>query len=232
VLEQMNVAMYKVASADLTNLPLIAELVKTNKPLILSTGMSTQEEVEETVNYLNSKSASFALLHCNSTYPAPFHDINLNWLSKLREIHSLVGYSGHERGIAVSLAAVALGARIIERHFTLNRNMEGPDHAASLEFEDFRRMVEGVRQIELALGHGESRTLSQGEMINRENLSKSLVASRKILAGEIITESDISVKSPGQGLSPRFFKSFLARLSKENWTRKIIFIFQTWVMSL
>ena len=117
-LESFEVPAYKVASADLTNIPLIDALIKTKKPLILSTGMSSNEEIKITTDFLNKKEAQFALLHCNSTYPAPFHDINLKWIKKLREIHPLVGYSGHERGISVSLAAVALGAKIIERHFT------------------------------------------------------------------------------------------------------------------
>ncbi len=216
VLEEMDVPLYKVASADLTNIPLIAKLAATNKPLILSTGMSTQEEVEVTVDYLKSKQASFALLHCNSTYPAPFHDINLLWLNKLKDIHPLIGYSGHERGIAVSLAAVALGAKIIERHFTLDRKMEGPDHAASLEFVDFSRLVEGIRQVEESLGVGEVRLISQGEMINRENLSKSLVASRDLQIGHVVTESDIDVKSPGQGLSPRYYESLVGKTLVRN----------------
>ena len=122
----------------MTNLPLLKKLSQTGKPLILSTGMSNDEEIHKTTTFLNLQQAQFVLLHCNSTYPAPFHDINLNYLQKLKEYHPLVGYSGHERGLAVSLAAVALGAIIIERHFTLNREMEGPDHSASLEFEDFK----------------------------------------------------------------------------------------------
>jgi len=144
-LESLDVQAYKVASADLTNLPLIDALVATQKPLILSTGMSSTEEIQITVNFLNEKKAEFALLHCNSTYPAPLHDININFINKLREIHPLVGYSGHERGIAVTLAAVGLGAKIVERHFTFDRNMEGPDHAASLEREEFKLLVSGIR---------------------------------------------------------------------------------------
>ena len=127
--------------------------------------MSSAEEVKITTDYLNVRKAEFALLHCNSTYPAPFHDINLKWINHLKDIHHLVGYSGHERGISVTLAAVALGAQIIERHFTFDRNMEGPDHAASLEKHELRSLIDGVREIEHALGDGK-RTISQGEMIN------------------------------------------------------------------
>lgn len=202
-LEKIGVEAYKVASADLTNLPLIADLVAAAKPLILSTGMSTTDEIRKTVDFLNESKASFALLHCNSTYPAPFQNIQLSYMETLRAIHPLVGYSGHERGIAVSIAAVALGAKIIERHFTLDRNMEGPDHAASLEPKDFKALVEGIRQVEQALGGAKEKNLSQGEMMNRENLAKSLVARRSLKKGVILKREDIDVKSPGRGLSPQ-----------------------------
>jgi sialic acid synthase SpsE/sugar phosphate isomerase/epimerase len=211
VLEKFNVPAYKVASADLTNLPLLDKLITTGKPLILSTGMSTNEEVQCTVDFLNRKNASFILLHCNSTYPAPLHDINLRWMNRLRKIHPLVGYSGHERGINVSLAAVALDACVIERHVTLDRNMEGPDHAASLTYFEFKQMIEGVREIEEALGAGSERMQSQGEMINRENLAKSLVATKNIAKGTLLTAEHIKVRSPGQGLSPQNYEILLGR---------------------
>ena len=209
ILESFKVPAYKVASADLTNIPLIDELTKTNKPLILSTGMSTTDEIQITVDFLAKKQAHFALLHCNSTYPAPFHDINLRWINKLKEIHPLVGYSGHERGISVSLAAVALGAKIIERHFTLDRNMEGPDHAASLEKEELKNLVKGIREIEESLGSELLRPISQGEMINRENLAKSLVASQSLKKGTVIENKHINVLSPGQGLSAQYYEDLL-----------------------
>lgn len=211
ILESFDVPAYKVASADLTNLPLLEKLSSTKKPLILSTGMSTSEEIQYTVDFLNRRNVNFVLLHCNSTYPAPIQDINLNWINQLSKFHSLVGYSGHERGINVSLAAVAVGAKIIERHFTLDRQMEGPDHAASLEFDEFCDLIKGIREIEIAKGLDSSidRKFSQGEMINRENLGKSLVASRAIKKGEVLTASDIKVLSPGQGLSPQNFEKLI-----------------------
>lgn len=211
ILESFQVPAYKVASADLTNIPLLDKLAATGKPLILSTGMSTSEEIKYTVDFLNRRKVGFVLLHCNSTYPAPLHDINLKWISKLEKIHPLVGYSGHERGINVSLAAVALGAKVIERHFTLDRKMEGPDHAASLEFEEFKNLIAGCREIESALGKGDSagRLLSQGEMINRENLGKSLVAARALPKGTVIGADDIKVLSPGQGLSPQKYEELI-----------------------
>jgi sialic acid synthase SpsE/sugar phosphate isomerase/epimerase len=216
ILEEFDVPAYKVASADLTNLPLLDRLMRCGKPLILSTGMSTTDEVQVTTDFLNQRSASFALLHCNSTYPAPLHDIQLRWMHSLRNIHPLIGYSGHERGINVSLAAVALDACIVERHFTLDRTMEGPDHAASLTQSEFQRLVEGVREIEQSLGCGQARQLSQGEMINRENLGKSLVAAVPIVKGTVLKSEHIKVRSPGQGLSPQKYEMLLGtKLSKD-----------------
>jgi sialic acid synthase SpsE/sugar phosphate isomerase/epimerase len=210
-LEALDVQAYKVASADLTNLPLIENLIATKKPLILSTGMSSVEEIQITTNFLNARNADFVLLHCNSTYPAPFHDINLNWIKKLENIHPLIGYSGHERGIAVTLAAVGLGAKVVERHFTFDRRMEGPDHAASLERDEFKTLVAGIREIEEALGEGLERSISQGEMINRENLAKSLVASTELVKGTVIEPQHLKVLSPGQGLSAQNYEQLLGR---------------------
>ena len=215
-LEALGVKAYKVASADLTNLPLIDNLIATKKPIILSTGMSSAEEIQITTDFLNARSAEFVLLHCNSTYPAPFHDINLNWIKKLKNIHPLVGYSGHERGTAVTLAAVGLGAKVVERHFTFDRNMEGPDHAASLERDEFKFLVSGIREIEAALGSGLERTISQGEMINRENLAKSLVASKDLAKGTVIERQHLSVLSPGQGLSAQNYEKLLGRTAQRD----------------
>ena len=223
VLESFGVPAYKVASADLTNLPLLDRLARTGKPLILSSGMSTPEEVKHTVAFLNKRNTPFAVLHCNSTYPAPLHDINLKWMERLREIHPLVGYSGHERGINVSLAAVALGAKIIERHFTLDRGMEGPDHAASLTHPELKRLIEGIREIEQALGSGESRTLSQGEMINRENLGKSLVAATALTKGTKLAAAHIKVRSPGQGLSPQRYEELLGKTLRHDMEEEAFF---------
>ncbi|RTM14878.1 MAG: acetylneuraminic acid synthetase [Bradyrhizobiaceae bacterium] len=212
VLEGFGVQAYKVASADLTNLPLLARLAATGKTLIVSTGMSTTDEIKAASKFLDERNASYVLLHCQSTYPAALHNIHLRFMETLREIHPVVGYSGHERGIAVSIAAVALGAVVIERHITLDREMEGPDHAASLEPEEFKSLVSGIREVEAARGEKlAERALSQGELINRENLAKSLVAARDLAAGTVISEADIAVKSPGQGLSPLKMPALLGR---------------------
>lgn len=202
-LERYGMEAYKVASADLTNHPFIARMAQTFKPLVLSTGMSTEDEIIETVKLLQSRGSSYALLHCNSTYPAPFKDVNLAYLPRLKTIGSCpVGYSGHERGVHVAISAVCKGARIIEKHITLDRNLEGSDHKASLLPDEFKELVEGIRQVEESIGAGQPRTLSQGELMNRSNLAKSLVAARDIAPGEQIDESAIEVRSPGRGLQP------------------------------
>ena len=202
-LEEYGIDGYKVASADLTNHDLIGAIARTGKPMILSTGMSNEREIIETVDLLKRFGAPYILLNCNSTYPAPFKDINLQYLDRLKEIGGcLVGYSGHERGVNVALAAVARGAKVIEKHFTLDKNLEGNDHKVSLLPEEFKSMVEGIRQIEEAMGTISERVVGPGERMNRENLAKSLVANCDIRLGDVITEEMIQVKGPGKGLQP------------------------------
>lgn len=202
-LESYGMAAYKLASADLTNHDLIEALARTGKPLICSTGMSDESEIVQAVQLLKQLNASYMLLHCNSTYPAPFKDIHLEYMERLRQIGDcMVGYSGHERGISVAVAAVARGAKVIEKHFTLDRNWEGNDHRVSLLPDEFRSMVDSIRGVEQALGSGEARRLTQGEMMNREVLGKSLVASCAITAGTVIDATMVDVRSPGQGLPP------------------------------
>jgi len=213
-LETLGVPAYKVASADLTNLPLLDHLVQKGKPLILSTGMSRIDEVEFTVDFLKERGAEFALLHCNSTYPAAFEDINLRFMEHLRVFGVPVGYSGHERGIAVSTVASALGACIIERHLTLDRTMDGPDHAASLEPQGFKKMVRDIHQVDQALGTGQEKFFSRGEILNREVLGKCLVAARRIEPGEKITADRVSVKGPALGLSPQNYLKLVGRIAE------------------
>ncbi len=217
VLADFNVAALKIASADLCNPYLIAKAASLGKPLILSTGMAFEHEIVRAIKQLNSLGVPFALLHCNSTYPAPEADIQLGYLHRLQELHSLVGYSGHERGIAISLGAVALGARLIERHITLDRNMEGPDHLASLEPDEFYQLVTGIRQLERALPwQGFGRHVSQGELLNRENLGKSVIAACDIPRGTIFEQAMLRVASPGQGLPPYRLPELLGQPARRN----------------
>ena len=212
VLAGMDVVAVKMASADLCNPYLIARAATLGKPMILSTGMSYEDEIVRAIGQMDSLAVPYVILHCNSTYPAPEPDIQLGYIRRLLELHPHVGYSGHERGIAVTLGAVAVGARVVERHITLDRGMEGPDHLASLEPDDFRELVDGIRQLELALPwHGPGRRVSQGELLNRENLAKSVVAARDITKGAVMTEEMLDVRSPGQGVAPYRLVELLGR---------------------
>ena len=214
-LEEYGLSAYKVASADLTNQKLLKLLSSTGKTLICSTGMSREDEIIEAVGLLQNLGATFALLHCNSTYPTPFKDINLNYISRLKEIgRCVVGYSGHERDIFVSVAAVAKGANIIERHLTLNRSMEGNDHKISLLPDEFSRLVEGVRQIETALGDAHFRELSQGEMMNRVTLAKSVFINCDLRVGEKFSTEMLQVMSPGHGLQPNRLQDLIGMPAK------------------
>jgi N-acetylneuraminate synthase len=212
VLASFGVPALKIASADLCNPYLIKKAASLGKPLILSTGMSFEHEIVGAVAQLKALAIPFALLHCNSAYPAPETDIQLRYLARLAELHGIVGYSGHERGMAITIAAVALGAKIVERHITFDRNMEGPDHLASLEPAEFRLLVDGIRQVEKALPwSGPGRHVSQGELLNRENLGKSVVAARDISAGDVFGKASLRVASPGQGLPPYRLDELLGR---------------------
>ena len=217
MLDNYGMPAYKVASADLTNHDLLQALVSTGKPLICSTGMSAEAEIKESVALLQKLGAMYILLHCNSTYPAPFKDINLNYLDKLGKIGDCpVGYSGHERGFNVAIAAVAKGAKVIEKHFTLDKTMEGNDHKVSLLPAEFKAMVEGIRQVEEALGTAGERRPSQGELMNRENLAKSLVVNCDLSVGQEITAEMIEVKSPGRGLQPNRRTELIGKKAQRN----------------
>ncbi len=212
VLADYGIAGLKVASADMTNHTLLKHMFATGLPMIVSTGMSTEEEIRQSADLLRTSGAPFAMLHCQSTYPAPFKDINLRYLHRLADISGgPVGYSGHERGFHIPLAAVAMGARIIEKHFTTDRSLEGNDHRVSLLPGEFRQMVERIRELEEALGDGSARTVSTGESMNRVNLAKSLVAKRRIEVGERISADDVDVKSPGRGLQPNKLDELIGR---------------------
>lgn len=210
-LSTLNLPAYKIGSPDMFNLPLIKAAAALKKPLIVSTGMSFVSEIEQVIEFLNQHNAKYVMLHCNSTYPSAYHDINLNFLKTLSaKSRYPVGYSGHEQGIATSVAAVALGAKVIERHLTSDKNLPGPDHRASLEPEEFKELVKQIRIVEKSLGEP-VRYPSRGEFLNRENLSKSLVVNRDVKKGEILNYEDIGTRSPGIGTKPLKINSFIGR---------------------
>ncbi len=213
-LEAYGMDAYKIGSPDLTNHDLMLALSKTNKPLIVSTGMSEERDIVAANKFLKKIGAKYILLHVNSTYPAPFQDIQLQLMQRLGT--AIYGYSGHERGYHVAIAAVARGAKVIEKHITLDRDMEGTDHKASLLPGEFREMVEGIRQVEMSIGSGTTRTMTQGERMNRSNLAKSIIAKREIRKGETVTAGMLDVKSPGRGLQPDRKAELLGRKARRD----------------
>lgn len=216
-LANYKIAAYKIASADLTNHQLIKEIIKLKKPILLSTGMSTEEEILKTVDLLDQHRAEYVLLYCNSTYPTPSKDIQLRYLSRLKEIGSgLIGYSGHERGIHIPLAAAVLGAKVIEKHFTDDKSLDGNDHKISLLPEEFKQMVSNIRETENALFKKGPKKVSQGEKINRDSLSKSVTAKKKISKGEVFTIENLEIKSPGHGLAPYYLDQLLGEKATRN----------------
>ncbi|MCR5656071.1 MAG: N-acetylneuraminate synthase [Butyrivibrio sp.] len=194
---------WKIPSGEITNYPYLVEIAKTKKDIILSTGMCTMDEVEDAVKVLKDNgSGNITILHCTTNYPTPMEDVNLQAMLSLKEKFGCpVGYSDHTKGIEVPIAAVAMGATVIEKHFTLDRNMEGPDHKASLEPDELMAMVKAIRNIEKALGNGE-KTPTEAELKNRLVARKSIIASRNIKKGEILSEENLTTKRPGSGISP------------------------------
>ena len=202
-LNSIDIPCFKIPSGEITNLPYLIRIAQTGRDIILSTGMAEIEEIEAAVKALRENGAGeISLLHCNTEYPTPMEDVNLRAMLTLKEKFSVrVGYSDHTKGIEVPIAAAAMGAEIIEKHFTLDHNMEGPDHKASLEPDELKAMVEGIRNIEKALGNG-IKTASRSEKKNMDIARKSIVARRKIAKGETLTEDNLAVKRPGNGISP------------------------------
>ncbi len=213
-LEKFNVSAYKIASADMTNFPLIKYVANTKKPIIISTGMSTFKEIEKTVDFVKNLQSEFVLLHSNSTYPSHIDMLNLSMIPYLREKFNIpIGYSGHETSILPSLTAANIGAVIIERHITLDKKMEGLDHSASLEPDEFKQLVQNIRESNIAIGKPEKK-MTRGEVLQREILGKSLVCSRTINFGEEFSEGNIEVKGPAKGLSPQHYYDILNKKSK------------------
>ncbi len=204
MLDEMNIPAFKVASTDTTNIPLLRHIARKKRPVILSTGMSSLGEVELALDALYSEGLKdqIALLHCTSEYPAPIEEVNLNAILTMKKAFDCpVGFSDHTPGIDVSPWAVVMGADIIEKHFTLDRTLPGPDHRASLESKELYALVQKIRLVEAALGDGIKR-LMPSETSNKPRMQKSLVSRRTIKAGKIITPEDLTCKRPGTGLSP------------------------------
>jgi N-acetylneuraminate synthase len=212
LLAALDVPLFKVPSGEITNLPFLEYLARKGRPLILSTGMSTLAEVEEAVRVLETAGATkLTLLHCVTEYPAPFEQVNLRAMQTLRSAFGLpVGYSDHTPGIEIAVAAVALGAEVVEKHFTLDRSLPGPDHSASLEPQELRQMVEAIRHVEAALGTG-IKAPAPCELPNLPIARKSLVAARPLSAGHRLEQGDLDIKRPGNGIAPKLLPELTGR---------------------
>lgn len=205
-LHTLNLGLWKIPSGEVTNYPFLKRIAAYNQKTILSTGMCDMEDVRAAVKALYKNGLSkdnLILLHCNTEYPTPFEDVNLKAMGSLRDEFGVeVGYSDHTKGIEVPIAAVALGATVIEKHFTLDRNMEGPDHNASLEPDELKMMVDAIRNIEKAIGGDGTKHVSESERKNIAVARKSIIAARNIKKGELLTEENLTAKRPGTGISP------------------------------
>lgn len=208
---------WKIPSGEITNYPYLVEIAKTGKQIILSTGMCELDEIRSAVKVLKDNGAKeITILHCTTEYPTPLAEVNLNVMETLRkEFGCKVGYSDHTKGIEISLAAVAMGAEVIEKHFTLDKNMPGPDHKASLEPDELKALVVGIRNIELAKGSAEKKP-TVSELKNRAVARKSIVASRNIKQGEIFTEENLTTKRPGDGISPMMWNDVIGTTAKRD----------------
>ncbi|EOB1665289.1 N-acetylneuraminate synthase [Campylobacter upsaliensis] len=211
-LRGLDLPYFKIPSGEITNLPYLKAVAKCKKKVLLSTGMANLGEIEAALTILRKNGTrNITLLHCNTEYPTPFEDVNLNALKTLKEAFKLeVGYSDHTEGIVASLGAVALGAVVIEKHFTLDKTMEGPDHRASLEFEELRALCKGIRELEKALGSGIKKA-SKSEAKNKIIARKSLVAKREIQKGEKFSEENLTTKRPGSGISAMRYEEYLGK---------------------
>ncbi len=219
VLEPLNMDYYKIPSGEITNLPYLRKIAAKGRPVIMSTGMSELPEIEAAMKVLENgglKREQIILLHCNTQYPTPMADVNLRAMLDIRDsLRVRVGYSDHTQGIEVPIAAVAMGAEVIEKHFTLDKTLPGPDHKASLEPQELKAMVDAIRNIEQALGDGHKH-VSDSERPNIIVARKSIVAARDIKKGEILTEDNITVKRPGNGVSPMLWDEVIGTAAKRD----------------
>ena len=214
VLEELDMPIFKIPSGEITNYPFLKKIGQLKKKVILSTGMANLCDIEQAIHVLVSFGLSkenLTILHCNTEYPTPFEDVNLNAMLTIKDAFKVnVGYSDHTKGIEIPIAAVAIGASVIEKHFTLDRSLPGPDHKASLEPKELKAMIQAIRNIENAMGNGIKST-SDSEKKNMVIARKSIVATQKIKKGEIFTEENITTKRPGTGISPMRWNEVVGR---------------------
>lgn len=222
-LHSLNMGLWKIPSGEITNYPYLKKIASFHEPIILSTGMCELTDIEAALNVLIEEGVNkddITVLHCNTEYPTPFADVNLKAMLEIGGKFGVkIGYSDHTKGIEVPIAAVALGATVIEKHFTLDKGMEGPDHKASLEPDELRSMVSAIRNIELALGTGH-KEISASERKNIEIARKSIVAACDIKKGELLTEENLTAKRPGTGISPMRWKEVLGKVATRDYSEE------------
>lgn len=216
-LNELDIPFWKIPSGEVTNYPYLVALAKTGKPIVMSSGMCELSEISDAILTLKENGAGeIKLLQCNTEYPTPYSDVNLRAMLTLKEKFGCeVGYSDHTQGIVIPIAAVAMGATIIEKHFTLDRNMEGPDHKASLEPDELKQMIASIRNVEEAMGTGE-KTPSESEKKNIAIARKSIVALTDIKLGDFFTERNITTKRPGNGISPMKWHEVIGQKAKRD----------------
>lgn len=217
-LNQLQMDFWKLPSGEITNLPYLEAIAHTHKKVVMSTGMCELAEIRDAIQILESNGAGeITLLHCNTEYPTPFCDVNLRAMKQMEEVfRKPVGYSDHTIGIEVPIAAAALGAEVIEKHFTLDKQMKGPDHKASLEPDELKQMVQAIRNIEISLGDGQKRR-THSEEKNCQAARKSIVAKREIREGELFSEENLSIKRPGSGISPMHWHEMIGQKAQRDY---------------
>lgn len=219
-LEELKIDLWKIPSGEITNLPYLRKLGGLGKPVIISTGMAEMSEIEDAINVVTSSGTDIkdiTVLHCNTEYPTPMQDVNLTAMNTIKDVFKVpIGYSDHTLGIEIPIAAVALGATVIEKHFTLDNSMDGPDHKASLEPQELKKMVAAIRNIEQALGNG-IKAPSPSEVKNKPIARKSIVANVDISKGEVFNENNITVKRPGTGISPMKWDEVIGTIATKNY---------------
>jgi len=226
-LKKLEMKRYKIPSGEITNLPYLRQIGRLGRPVIISTGMTTLDEIRNALNILiesGTEKEQITILHCNTEYPTPMEDVNLKAMLTIRdELGVKIGYSDHTLGIEVAISAVAMGATVIEKHFTLDRNMSGPDHAASLEPEELKAMVTAIRNIEKAMGDGIKKP-SSSETKNIAVARKSIVANMSIKKGELFTEENLTVKRPGTGISPMEWDEMIGKRADREYQKDNLII--------
>ena len=220
LLIKLNIPLFKIPSGEIEDVPYLRKIAKSGKKVILSTGMSDMEDIEFALKILKEAGATdIIVLHCNTEYPTPMEDVNLKAMLDIKKTFNVeVGYSDHTLGIEVPIAAVALGARVIEKHFTLDRQMKGPDHRASLEPDELKMMTKSIRNIEIALG-SDKKSLSKSESKNRPIARKSLVCCDDIKEGQYYTEKNIIAMRPGNGTSPKLWDEIIGKKAKRDFSK-------------